>query len=256
MQKYVLHNPHLEGGGFLWEAGPVGVLLVHGYTATAAEVRPFARKLHEKGFTVGGPLLAGHGSRPEDLNRVRWQDWVESGEKSYRLLTTRCETVFLGGQSMGGLVALFLAGSHPDARGVLLYAPAIRLTMSASDRVLLYASSLFLAHTERRELDASEQWQGYHPELPLKGIIQLLRFQEAVRNRLSLIGQPVIVFQGRKDLTVAPDAGDIILRGVRSAIKEHHWMDESAHPILLDRELDSVTDLSLDFIDRVMRFTN
>ncbi|RPH38721.1 MAG: alpha/beta hydrolase, partial [Burkholderiales bacterium] len=81
MQKYVLHNPHLEGETFLWEAGSVGVFLSHGYTATTAEVRLFAKRLHEKGYSVAAPLLAGHGTRPEDLNRVTWQDWVESGEK-------------------------------------------------------------------------------------------------------------------------------------------------------------------------------
>ncbi|MFM8424752.1 MAG: alpha/beta hydrolase, partial [Chloroflexota bacterium] len=63
MKEYVLYNSHLEGNAFLWEAGPVGVFLSHGFTATTAEVRLFARWLHEKGFSVGGPLLAGHGTR-------------------------------------------------------------------------------------------------------------------------------------------------------------------------------------------------
>ncbi len=30
----------LPGESFLWEGGPVGVLLAHGFTATHAEVRP------------------------------------------------------------------------------------------------------------------------------------------------------------------------------------------------------------------------
>ena len=47
MTNPALHNPHLEGGPFFWEAGPVGVLLLHGYTATTAEMRPLAKRLHE-----------------------------------------------------------------------------------------------------------------------------------------------------------------------------------------------------------------
>lgn len=252
MQKYVLHNPHLEGETFLWEAGSVGVLLSHGYTATTAEVRLFAKRLHEKGYSVAGPLLAGHGTRPEDLNRVTWQDWVESGEKVYEQLKSRCEHVILGGESMGALVALALAAKHPEVRGVMLYAPAIKLTISTADKIKLVLGSPFVPFAKREAMDASDKWQGYDPELPTKGIVQLLRFQEAVIKVLPNVSQPILVFQGRKDTTVDASAGDIILRGARSTIKEHHWMEGSSHPILLDDELEAVTDLSLQFIERIV----
>lgn len=255
MNNPALHNPHLEGDPFYWEAGPVGVFLSHGYTATTAEVRLFAQRLFEKGYSVAGPLLAGHGSRPEDLNRVHWQDWVESGEKVYGQLKSRCKYIFLGGQSMGGLVALYLASQHPKIAGILLYAPAIKLKLTAQEKVKLYAGSLFLPQVERTSLDVSDRWQGY-PGLPLKGAIQLLRMQGAVHQRLGLIRQPIILFQGRRDTTVHASAGAIILQAVGSAIKEHHWMENSSHPILLDGELDAVTDLSLLFMERVVASRN
>jgi carboxylesterase len=256
MPKYVLYNPHLEGDAFFWEAGPVGVLLSHGYTATTAEVRLFAKRLHEKGYSVAGPLLAGHGTQPEDLNRVKWQEWVDDGEKSYEQLKSRCENVFVGGESMGALVALALAGRHPEICGVMLYAPAIKLTISTADRIKLYIGSSFMPFARRESMDASDKWQGYDPELPTKGIIELLKFQEATKKNLPKIIQPIIVFQGRNDTTVAVEAGDIILRGVSSAIKEHHWMENSSHPILIDNELDAVTDLSLRFIQKIISSKN
>ena len=253
MSKYVLFNPHLEGDAFLWEAGPVGILLLHGFTATTAEVRLFAKNLHDRGYSVAGPLLAGHGTRPEDLNRVTWQDWVESGEKAFRQLESCCKNIFLGGESMGGLVALYLAGRHPEARGVLLYAPALKLTLSNADKLKLVIGSSIMPFAKRESMDASDKWQGYDPELPTRGIIQLLRFQDAVKKILSTVKQPVIVFQGRKDKTVDPLAGAILLQGVSSVMKEHHWMEDSAHPILLENELDAVTDLSLNFMVNVLK---
>jgi carboxylesterase len=244
-----LHNPHLDGEAFFWKVGPTGVLLSHGYTATPAEIRYLAKAFHEKGYTVAGPLLPGHGTRPEDLNHVCWQDWVRAGEETLAKLFENCEHVFVGGESMGGVLALYLASQEPRIGGVLLYAPAISTPMGTVDRIKLYAGAPFITQVERESLDCSTEWQGY-PGLPLKGTIQLLRFQEATRKRLSQIRQPVLIFQGRNDTTVAPEAGEIILNGIRSSVKEHYWMENSSHTIALDVERDRVAELSIRFMGK------
>ncbi len=245
-----LHNPHLDGDAFFLEGGKVGIFISHGYTATAAEVRLIAEKFHEAGYTVAGPLLAGHGTQVEDLNNATWQDWVESGEETLQKLFETCNQVWVAGESMGGVVALYLASQNPKIAGVMLYAPAIRLVMNTFDKLKLYLGSLLVAEVPRASLDGSDNWQGY-PGLPLKGAIQLLRFQKVTLPQLSKIKQPVLIFQGRKDTTVAPEAGEMIMSGISSQVKEHHWMKNSSHAIVLDVELDDVAQLSLDFIQRV-----
>jgi carboxylesterase len=246
-----LHNPHLEGDAFFWPGGPVGVFLSHGYTATAAEVRPLAEKLRAKGYTVTAPLLPGHGTQPRDLNRVRWQEWVEAGAAACQELFKHCERVFVGGESMGGVLALYLASQNPHLAGVLLYAPALRLNLSPLDKAKLYLGAPFLSEVGRNMLDCSEYWQGY-PGLPLKGALQLLRFAAATEAQLANIHQPVLVFQGRRDVTVAPEAGEVILNGVRSTLKEHHWMEKTSHAVLLDVERDQVNTLTMQFIEKCL----
>jgi carboxylesterase len=245
-----LHNPHFDGKPFFLEGGPTGVLLSHGFTATCWEVRRLAEALHAHGYTVAGPLLPGHGSQATDLNRVRWQEWAEAGETVYQRLRGQCQQVLVGGESMGSLVALHLASRHPELAGVLCYAPAIQLNMPTSTRLVLRLAAPFVAQVGRASLDCADVWQGY-PGLPLKGALQFFQFQRAVREELPKIHQPLLICQGRLDTTVHPQAGELILRAVKSESKEHHWLEKSSHVITLDQELERVTEITVAFIERV-----
>ncbi len=245
-----LHNPQLEGDSFFWKAGPTGVFLAHGYTATTAEIRPLAEKFHQRDYTIAAPLLPGHGTQAADLNHVTWREWVRAGQESLNQLTACCERVFVGGESMGGLLALYLASQNPRLAGILLYAPAIHLTMSAADRLKLLLGAPFIEQVARESLDGADAWQGY-PGLPLHGALELLRFQAATRSRLANITQPLLIFQGRLDVTVAADAGQIIFDGVKSSIQEHHWLEKSNHAIPLGPERDLVAEISIQFIEKL-----
>lgn len=242
-----LHNPHLDGDAFFLKGGDVGILLSHGYTATSAEIRFLAEQFHAAGYTVSAPLLAGHGTTPEDLNQTEWQTWVKQGEAALAELFKICKQVWVAGESMGGILALYLASQHPSVQGVILYAPAIRLKMTFIDKLKVWLGSVFISEVPRDSLDCESSWQGY-PGLPLKGIIQLLRFQKATERELSKIYQPVLVFQGRLDGTVAENAGKVIFAAVSSTVKEQRWMEKSSHVIALDVEQARAAELSLEFI--------
>ena len=45
-------------------------------------------------------------------------------------LRVECSSVIVGGESVGALLALRLASDHPEIKGLLLYAPAMRLAVS------------------------------------------------------------------------------------------------------------------------------
>lgn len=246
-----LHNPHFDGEPFLWKGSKTGILLMHGLTATSSEVRAFAERLRDQGFTVAGPLLPGHGTTPEDLNRTGWQDWLAEGTRVYKQLQETCDHIFVGGESTGGAIALYMATQFPEITGILTYAPAIKLNLGWQNSLKIRLAAPFIPSVPKGSIDVSEKWQGY-PVNPLKAGLSLVKLGKVLTQRLDKIHQPVLVMQGRLDTTVHPSAGDIILSGVQSKLKEHYWMEQSSHVILLDSELDEVTRLTLDFINRVM----
>jgi len=252
MSNITLRNPHLEGDSFFWPGEPTGILLIHGFTATTAEVRLLGKYLHERGYTVSGPLLPGHGTTPEDMDRCHWQDWTGAVEQAYQELATKCERVFIGGESMGALLALY-AGSESFAReaaGLITYAPALLVRGSRIWLARLLAPFVPYVNKPVGKPSASDdRWQGY-PVNPLRAAVQLSQLQQEVRRRLPLIRQPMLVVQGRLDETIDPHCGEIILRETASTDKELHWFERSGHCVILDQEWEQASELALRFIER------
>jgi carboxylesterase len=249
-QSSILRNPHLEGSSFYWEAGPIGVLLCHGFTATTAEVRLLAQALHAQGYTVAGPLLPGHGTTPKDCNRYTWKDWYTSVEQAYLQLAGSCQKVIVGGESTGALLTLYLAIEHSEIAGILCYAPALRLKLGRITTFLLSLLSPFVTSVPKPPSKDDNPWQGYAVQ-PLKGAIQLKRLQAVIQPLLPKIHQPILILQGRLDPTVHPQSPEIIYDQVSSAIKELHWLEQSTHCVILDKERDLAASLTLDFLQHL-----
>ncbi len=249
---HLMKNPQLEGGPFHWDAGPTGVLLIHGFTATTAEVRPLAQALHANGYSVSGPVLPGHNTFPEDINNYTWQDWVETVSGAYEELISRYGRVFVGGESTGGLLALYLAAEHPEISGVLTFAPALKLSLSPFDQFKLKLFAPFVPYLPKGGEDDDLPWKGYTVN-PLKGVVQLLKLQNQVLPRLHQIRRPILIIQGRLDTTVDPSVPQTIFDGVRSTTKDLYWMEKSGHCVALDCELDHVSELTLKFLAKIIQ---
>ena len=248
----MIHNPHLEGDSFYWTGNQVGILLSHGFTATTAEVRLLAQILHGTGYTVAAPLLPGHYTVPEDLNNVHWQDWVDTVEMVYQKLRAQCGFVFVGGESTGGLLAMYLASEHPEVTGILTYAPALRLVRSKFETICLHLAAPFVPYIHKEMKDDKLPWQGY-TVYPLRGAKQLIKLQQIIRNRLAEIQQPILIVQGKQDTTVHPEVPQTIFDNVNSTIKEIHWMEKSTHVVLVDIEYEKVGAITQKFINRVLQ---
>lgn len=249
-ETYQLVNPHLQGAPFFWEGGPVGVLLCHGYTATSAEVRPLATALHQQGYTVAGPLLPGHGTKPQDANQYTWQDWTAAVEHVYEELSKKCEKVVIGGESLGGLLTLHAAIYHQEAAAVLCYAPALRSTPLV---MRLFAEVIKRWVAVRPKSFAPPGplplWQGYAHD-PVAAASQMFRLQAHVERNLGNIRQPILIVQGENDTAVYHEVPELIASRVNSQVKEVHWMKASGHCVILDEERERVFEITRAFLER------
>lgn len=248
-------HPWLNPGPFALAGGPVGVLLIHGFTGSPPEMRPLGDFLARHGYTVLAPLLPGHGTEPEDLNRVRWQDWTAAVEAAYADLASRTAQQFVAGLSMGALLALHLASADLPGRlrGVILFAPGMR---TADWRLPLTPLARYVRPLLPRDPDApsdlgdptADRLLWSYEAYPVGGASQLWRLQRAVRKRLRRVTAPILIFQGRRDRAVRPDSPQFILDRVSSAHKELIWLERSGHALTVDQEKEAVFQRCLEFI--------
>ena len=194
---------------FLLEAGPVGVLLIHGFTASPTEMRPLGDFLHQRGLTVSGICLPGHGTSPADLTRTRWEDWYEEVETGFGNLHQVCDIVFVAGLSAGGILGTLLAAKEPQRLcGLCLLCPAFYLHSR-----FLFLSPLLAPvirsipkSTEDREYLAHHGLFSYS-DMPTPALAQLHRLIHRGRKEFSRVHQPTLIFLGQKDETVRPSSG-------------------------------------------------
>lgn len=114
---------------FEWTADPAEphrgkFLLFHGLNDSPYVWHDHARELTALGFDVRAILFDGHGSTPEDMLQVRWQAWMDSARAHLDSINDGSSPVYLGGFSMGAVIATWLALDNPEIAGLFLVSPA------------------------------------------------------------------------------------------------------------------------------------
>lgn len=231
MLDLTLHNSQLDGETFTYPGGSEGLLLLHGFTATTAEVRLLADYLRPFGYTISAPLLPGHGTSVLDLQETTWDKWTTFVEGAYLDLAGKCEKVAVAGESMGGLLALYLASQYPDIASIVAFAPAVKVRRLWSAQFIRF----FTGFSAKKNMDDGLPWKGYKYN-PLKAGTELYKFQHYMNNKFINIHQPVAIFLGGKDATIDNQAAEHAFHQLSSTKKSLTYYQNSSHCMILDRD--------------------
>ncbi len=112
-------------------------LLIHGLNDSPSVWHDTAAALVERGFDVRAILLPGHGNTPKAQLDVSYKQWLNAARMQLTLWSTPDVPLYIGGFSMGGVIATILALENDGVDGLLLFAPAYR---STKDHLLRWAS--------------------------------------------------------------------------------------------------------------------
>lgn len=236
------------------QGGPLGVLVLHGFTGNPQSMRPIAEALAGAGFTVELPLLPGHGTAVEDMIPTRFADWSAAAEDAYRSLAERSDATAVVGLSMGGTLALWLAERHPEIRALVLVNPMADPPASSFRDVLrgLLDSGVEVAPGVGSDIAKEGMVELAYPGSPVAAALSLFDGLDGVHERLAEVRCPVLLFSSRADHVVPSESGDVVVARVAGPV-ERIWLEHSFHVATLDHDAPEIEARTLRFLGEVLR---
>ena len=233
------------------EGNDIGCLLIHGFRSCPWEMREYGYYLNSLGFSVHICLLPGHGTDPQDLISVKWDQWLQLVEDSYKDLQKRCKKIFVAGLSTGGSLALYLASIH-QVDGIIALAPGLFLKQRFA----------FLSHILKYVWKYKKIKSGpdvsitidskVYPKVPVASVSQLLQLFKALKKRLSKIKVPVLIVYSPQDHVVKTKSSRKIFNSISSKNKQLLQLEKSYHILTMDIEKEQVFSESGKFINDII----
>lgn len=239
---------------FFFPAGPVGCVLTHGFTGTPKEMRLLGEYLHTQGFTVLGVRLAGHATSLEDMIRMRADDWLASVEDGYHLVKSQCDSVFLVGLSMGGVLSLIQAARLP-VNGVAALSTPYDFPVRWAQKVPWVMRLISPIYPKRSKKERSTWFNPAvaedhisYPQHPLRSAYELYQLLRRMQATLPRIEVPVLVIHSKDDDYVTAEHADKIYANLGTPEKELVWVERCRHVITRDGQTSRVFEPVAEFI--------
>jgi len=236
----------------------LGVLILHGWTSSLDTVNGLVPPINALGLPISMPVLRGHGKTPDALIGVKWQDWVKDATAALDSLLTEVEHAVIVGHSMGGMLALYLAATHPQGIDSIVTAgsPGRMATPFAPGNVLhplfqlvwplvkTYKLDPIYADPELAKDDTCYRW------CPVVAVKQLFDFSKALKILLPEVKVPALILQSKHDSTCLPKSADLIYTGISTPIEDKKiaWFEKTEHGMFQDMETKQVIQTVVDFI--------
>jgi len=236
---------------FAAAGGPVGVLVLHGFTGNPGSMRGLAEAYAAAGYTVDLPRLPGHGTSVDDMLTTGWADWSAAAEAAYDALAASCEQVVVVGLSMGGSLTCWLGTRHQEIAGLVCINPAV----APSDDMRALVAAMTESGEELMDGIGSDVAdpdviESAYAQTPLRPLLTLFDASAAVVGDLGSITSPLLLFTSPQDHVVPPTDSDL-LAGAVSGPVERVSCDRSFHVATIDFDKDLIRDRSLEFIAAV-----
>lgn len=243
---------------FLGDSAKPACLLIHGFTGAPKEMRLLGEFLNQHGYTCLGIRLAGHATKPEDMIRSRYTDWMASVEDGYHLLRGVSQNIFFVGLSMGGVLSLLMS-TRLKVDGVVAMSTPFALPRDYPIWMLKLVS-VFKKYNPKGKGIPGSGWfdkdafreQVSYPQNPIRSTAELKKLILEMRAALPNVNVPVLLMHSKDDAYVLPENMEKIHAALVNAEgRTKLSIGGSGHVVTKDAARHQVFEAALEFIQRV-----
>ncbi|MFH0818884.1 MAG: alpha/beta fold hydrolase [Patescibacteria group bacterium] len=247
-----------SNASYFIKKGSVGVLLIHGFTSTASALAGAIDILTENNYTISAPILPGHGTNPDDLLRIKHEDWLEESEKALFELSKHVKKIYIAGFSLGGNIAFYLTAKYPQkVAGIITFGAPIFYRRHMIMRVLLPILRPFKKYAKKRTLENKFLRDYYYKYgsyrvIPLKSMYEMLKLLNLSRKLLRKIKKPILIIQSFFDQTVNSRSAEIIYNAVGTHLnkKELFFIEDKLHVSIYGEHREVIFNEVLNFLKK------
>lgn len=237
-------------------AGAPAVLLLHGGGDTPQTMGYLAAYLAERGYAVRAPLLPGHGRTLRDFATVTADALTAAVRAEYERLRAEHSWVAVIGLSMGGALALQLAGERDDIPALGLVAPYVAMPprVRRAARLAPYWGVLqpYLRSTDMRSIHDPVEMEKSRAfgVFSAPALYALYTTVERATAALPHVSAPTLVIQSREDNRIAPADAERAFGRLGAPRKQLVWVEHAGHVLTVDYGRERVFGLLGDWLDR------
>jgi carboxylesterase len=243
--------------GFLLEGSEdkdTVVYFIHGIGANAAGLYPLAKFLNEENhLSSEGLCLPGHATSPEDLKTKTFHDWVDKAQYEFTRLSKIYKNVYIGGVSLGALIALYIAENNPVKGLVLVSVPLVYKRKSEYFAGFLSVfREYYTWKGTPKGMDEVRAGLVAYRQLPFKSIDQMTKLQHLVKKDLAKVKCPVLDMYGSQDALISPKSVNCLRSSIRSSLTVKIYPD-SGHTILFGPDHEAAFGDISHFLPKILR---
>ena len=213
------------------------VYLLHGFSSTTYEVKDLAQYLAKNGYHTIAKNLPGHGTSPEECNSIKFHHWLDFIKKDIAQLSNKAEKIYVVGNSMGGVLSLYLASFFPiDA--YVAAGTVLKFKSFFNTNILVPLLCNFVPFQKKTKVlkHKNAKFYGYK-EYPLKALNEYRKMIYVVLKRIHYIKIPGLIIHSHPDQTSSKKNVDIILKHINNNKTKTLFVDR-AHHNMFDENLD------------------
>lgn len=238
-----------------------GILMIHGFTSTPEQFDELSEYFANRGFSVSAPLMAGHGTCPDDLIKTSPKEWKESVKKAYLELKEKSDNIFIIGNSFGSNLGLWLVKEfNNEQAGIITLGAPIYLKNHYFSIFRLYTYGLFRKYYRKPLRVYRTDYTDMSDEItysviPVKSMREFVSFvkKETVPN-LEKIKIPAFVAHSATDPVVHPKSAMYIYEHIGSAFKKIFWFESDSHVITAGARKEELFEKVHNFIKEINLF--